>query len=117
MKYLLLLTAGMCLSIFSYTQGCSVNYVEPSFQLIKTDPSCIPNSGSVAVINQKDGVGPFTYKLVELNITNSSGLFTGLPAGSYSIELKDFCGTVRTRQVTIVPYQFTFTFQLEKVDS
>lgn len=106
----------MLLSAFVYAQPCTVNYVEPSFQLQTTNLGCNPNSGTIEVINPHDGVAPYTYRLVELNITNSTGVFTGLPAGTYRVELRDACGTVRTRQASLIPYQFSFDFTITKVD-
>ncbi len=113
MKYLLLLVAGFLLRAVVFSQGCSVNYVQPDFQLQKTDLSCLPNTGQVEAVNQTGGVAPFTYKLVETNTTNSTGLFTNLPAGLYTVEMRDACGTVRARQVTLVPWSFSFTYTVD----
>src|SRR5215210_4413802 len=115
MKYLMLLTAIIMLQTIGHAQGCSTNYIDPSFQLKRTDPNCNPTAGILEVVNAADGVPPYTYRLIELNITNSTGLFTGLPAGAYSVELKDACGTIRTRQATLVPYQFDFQFTISLV--
>lgn len=115
MKYLLFLVAGFFLSAIAHAQGCVANYIEPSFQLQKADPTCSPNSGSVTVVNPQDGAPPYTYKLIETGATNSTGTFTGLAAGTYTVELKDACNTVRTRQVTLVPYQFSFLFSVNVV--
>src|SRR5439155_21041512 len=96
----------------TYSQGCSVNYVVPTFQLKATNPGCDPNSGQIDVINAADGVPPYSYTLLGPNQTNSTGVFTGLVAGTYSLELKDSCGTVRTRRVTLIPFQFSFTYSI-----
>lgn len=110
-----MLSIGVLLSAVAYTQGCTVNYVEPTFQLTKEDPGCSPGSGRIEVINQQGGVGPFSYKLVETNTTNSTGIFTGLPAGAYSVISTDACGTIRARQVTLVPYDFSFTYKIDRL--
>lgn len=110
MKYLLLLFVGFCLHTASRAQGCTTNYVDPTFQLKATDLTCYSNSGKIEVDNPSGGVPPYTYRLVELNLTNSTGVFTGLAAGMYSVEMRDACGTVRTRQATLVPFQFSFTY-------
>lgn len=115
MKYLLLLAAGLLLRAVSFSQGCSVNYVQPDFQLQKSDLSCLPNTGVIEAINQTGGVGPFTYKLVETNATNSTGLFNNLAAGLYTVEMRDACGTVRTRQVTLVSWSFSFAFTVDTI--
>jgi hypothetical protein len=117
MKYLLLLAVGVALAAIAFSQGCTTNYIDPTFQLKITDLSCTPNSGKIEVINQQGGVAPFAFKLVELNVTNSTGIFTGLTAGAYTIEVRDACGTVRTRQVTLVPYQFNFSYQVKRTST
>ena len=114
MKYLLFLALSVFVHISGSSQGCVTSYVEPSFQLENANPNCDPNSGIIKAVNQQGGLAPFTYKLIELNLSNSTGLFTGLPAGAYTIELRDACGTVRTRQVTLVPYQFSFDYTVKK---
>jgi hypothetical protein len=115
MKLLFMLTIGVLVSASAYTQGCIVNYVDPTFQLTKTDPTCAQNSGQIQVINQQGGVGPFEYRLIETNTVNTTGLFTGLAAGNYTISSTDACGTIRTRQATISPDNFDFTFSVSKL--
>ena len=114
MKFLFFLLVGLVLHNVALAQGCTTNYVEPSFQLQKTDPTCLPNSGGIQVINTTGGLGPFTYTLVEASITNSTGNFTALGPGLYTVELRDACGTVRTRQVTLVNWSFSFTYEVKK---
>lgn len=101
----------------SRSQSCGSGYVDPNFSLSISNPDCNPNSGRIEVTNVVDGVAPFTFKIVELNITNTNGLFNNLPSGAYTVELRDACGTVRTRQVTLVSYQFDFSFSIIKVSS
>jgi len=117
MKYLLSLIAGIFLHTIAYSQGCTVNYVEPDFQLQKTDLACSPNTGEIRAINQTGGVAPFTYRLVETNATSSTGVFSNLAAGLYTVELRDACGTVRARQATLVPWSFSFTFTVSKTST
>lgn len=115
MKLLFLLTIGVLLSAIAHTQGCIINYVDPTFQLTKSDPTCMINSGQLQVINQQGGVQPFIYRLIETNTINTTGLFTGLPAGNYTISSTDACGTIRTRQATLSPFTFDFTFTVNKL--
>ncbi|HUC79670.1 MAG TPA: T9SS type A sorting domain-containing protein [Flavisolibacter sp.] len=112
MKYLFVMLVGIILHQASFAQGCVENYVEPSFQLQKTDPGCQPGTGSIQASNVDGGVAPYTYRLVEANITNNSGTFSGLTPGLYTVELRDACGTVRTRQVTLVQWSFSFSYNV-----
>lgn len=116
MKYLLLLTVGVLLRTMVFAQGCTTNYIDPNFQLQVTNPNCSPGTGSILAVNQTGGLGPFSYTLVETGTVNSSGAFTGLSAGLYTVEMRDACGTVRTRQVTLVPWSFSFQYNVEKTD-
>lgn len=100
---------------------CGAGYVEPSFQLTKTDETCTLNDGSISVTNLTGGAAPFTFTIVtpspyNIGLSNSTGTFTNLPAGNYYIQLTDACGTIRVRQVTIIPYNFSFQFQADFVN-
>ena len=39
-----------------------------------------------------------------IGTSNSTGIFTGLTAGNYSIRMTDSCGGIQTRQITIINY-------------
>lgn len=117
MKYLIALATAFLLYASAFAQGCSTNYVDPNFQLQVTNLGCLPNSGRIEAVNITDGVGPFTFKLVETGATNNTGLFTNLGVGLYTVELRDNCGTVRTRQVTLVPWSFAFTYTVAKTST
>lgn len=116
MKYLLLLASALVLHTSLQAQ-CTVNYVAPNFQIQAANPGCDPASGRIEAINVTDGVAPFTYTLVETGATNGTGVFTGLTVGLYTLELRDACGTVRTRQVTLVPSSFSFTYTVTKTSA
>ncbi len=67
--------------------------------------SCNGASDGQITITVSGGTGPFTYTSVEVpgNVTGaSSGIFTGLPAGNYTFNVRDVntCAT-STAQVTI----------------
>lgn len=110
---LLILSVLLCYQLLA--QDCNTNYAGPTFSLKPINPDCRGNTGSISVINLQNGVGPFSFRLVEKNITNSTGTFHNLAAGLYTIELTDKCGTVRSRQVTLVDFQFTFNFSIDRV--
>ncbi len=86
------------------------NYQDPRFTLIKTDVTC--DNGSNATITATDvqfGRPPFTYSIIApspmgIGTTNSTGVFTGLSAGNYTIRLTDSCGGIQTRLIYVNNY-------------
>lgn len=87
-------------------------YLDPSFTLQKTDLTCFnANNGSISAANLQNGLGPFTYSIIApsasgIGTSNSDGVFTNLSPGSYFIQLRDSCGGIQTRQVTIYNYEW-----------
>jgi hypothetical protein len=89
------------------------SYSDPRFQLVKTDASCALNDGTVSVSNKQFGRSPFSYTIVapspsKVGTTNTTGLFTGLIPGEYSIQLQDSCGGIQVRKITIENYSWWF---------
>lgn len=88
------------------------NYAAPSFSLINTDVTCINGTdGSISATGLQNGRNPFVFKIVApspmgVGTTSSTGLFTNLMAGDYRIELRDSCGGIQTRTVTIQNYNW-----------
>jgi Secretion system C-terminal sorting domain/SprB repeat len=88
------------------------SYVDPRFSLIKTDETCLNNgNGSVTVTGQTGGRAPFSYTIVApspfgVGTTNGTGVFTGLQGGEYAIQLRDSCGGIQTRRVTVNAYDW-----------
>jgi hypothetical protein len=88
------------------------SYQDPRFSLSATDVTCIGGSdGSITVINQQYGRGPFIFSIVApsasgVGTTNTTGVFTNLVPGSYSIRLADSCGGLQTRVITIADYNW-----------
>lgn len=86
------------------------DYAAPGFTLASLDVSCENGSnGSITVQNLQNGRSPFTFSIVApspmgIGTSNSTGIFTGLMAGNYSIRLTDSCGGIQTRIVTINNY-------------
>ncbi|MGZ4026683.1 MAG: T9SS type A sorting domain-containing protein [Flavisolibacter sp.] len=87
------------------------SYADPRFQLVKTDAGCAGNDGTISTMSQQFGRAPFTYTIIapspaSVGTSNTTGLFTGLVAGDYSIRLQDSCGGIQVRQVTIESYDW-----------
>ncbi|MGL6269011.1 MAG: hypothetical protein ACRC2O_13855, partial [Chitinophagaceae bacterium] len=90
----------------------SGTYVDPRFSLIKTDETCLnAGNGSVTVTGQTGGRAPFSYTIVApspfgVGTSNATGVFTGLQGGEYAIQLRDSCGGIQTRRVTVNAYDW-----------
>lgn len=108
MKNLLLFVLAAVVSCHVNAQCGSPAYTEPQFTLSVQNPEC-PVTSEIAVTSASGGIAPYTYTLLPTNITNSTGTFSNLPAGTYFVRMKDACGTIRTRQATITPYTFSAT--------
>jgi len=93
---------------YVYGQCGSASYTEPDFTISVQNPAC-PVVGEIKVTSASGGIGPYTYTLLPGNITNSSGTFTNVAAGTYQVRLTDACGNIRTRQATITPYSISAT--------
>jgi|GEM_PF-3954143 len=102
--YLLVLLAFAY--VYSNAQCNSGTYTEPQFSISVQNPNC-PVAGEIRVTSVTGGVGPYTYTLTPGNIVNSTGVFSNVSPGTYFVEMKDACGTIRTRQATITPYAFS----------
>jgi hypothetical protein len=103
------------------TTGCIVEkpsvvvtgtYVDPRFTLVKTDETCLnQRNGTISLSSLTGGRAPYTYTIVApspsgVGTSNTTGTFTGLRGGEYAIELKDSCGGIQTRRVTILGYNW-----------
>ncbi|MES2516205.1 MAG: PKD domain-containing protein [Bacteroidota bacterium] len=67
------------------------------------------STGSVTVV-PSGGIAPFTYTLTAPTLTNTTGNFTGLPAGTYNMIVKDNSGCTATASVTLTqPTALTLT--------
>ncbi|MBC7694237.1 MAG: gliding motility-associated C-terminal domain-containing protein [Burkholderiales bacterium] len=67
------------------------------------------STGSLTVA-PSGGTAPFTYTLTAPTVTNTTGNFTGLPAGTYNMTVKDFSGCTATASVTLIqPTPVTLT--------
>jgi hypothetical protein len=89
------------------------SYSDPRFTLIKTDPGCSGNDGTISAANLQFGRSPFTYTIISpspssVGQSNSTGSFTGLISGEYYIQLTDSCGGIQVRRITIETYIWSF---------
>jgi hypothetical protein len=88
------------------------DYQDPRFQLNISDVTCINgNDGSLTVINQQYGRGPFVYTIVapsvsQVGMSNTTGVFNNLVPGDYYVRLTDSCGGMQTRAVTVANYNW-----------
>ena len=85
-------------------------YQDPRFTLLSQDVTCDNGSnGSIMLNNVSFGRPPFKYAIIApspmgVGTNNSTGIFSNLKAGVYTIRLTDSCGGIQTRLVTINNY-------------
>lgn len=68
-----------------------------------TDATTIGGSDGTITIAASGGTTPYTYHLLSSTVSNNDGLFTGLLAGEYTVEVTDVnsCGPITTSAITI----------------
>jgi hypothetical protein len=108
MKNLLLFMLLAIACSYSSAQCGSPGYTDPEFTISVQNPAC-PTESEIKVVTASGGIGPYTYTLVPGNVSNSTGTFTNVAPGTYLVQMKDACGTIRTRQATITPYNISCT--------
>jgi hypothetical protein len=88
------------------------SYASPGFTLSSTDVTCINGSnGTITAVGLTNGRAPFQFKIIAPSVmgvgtTNNTGLFNNLIPGDYRIELRDSCGGIQTRNITIQNYDW-----------
>jgi hypothetical protein len=112
------------LTVLDISSNCTINisnivvpgtYVTPKFGLTETDVTCNNGSdGTISVTGILNGRQPYAFKLVApspmgVGTTNSTGSFTGLKPGAYSVQMTDSCGGIQTRTVSIQNYTWSIT--------
>jgi len=86
------------------TRSFTVQAVPPlTLQLVSTTPILCAGGVGGFTVQASGGTPPYTYVLIGSGITNTTGTFTGLPAGTYIIQARDAsnpsgCGEI---QVTL----------------
>lgn len=102
-------------------RGCQVetagvvvqgSYQDPRFGLTHTNVSCAGNDGTISLSGLQYGRAPFTYSIIApspagVGTTNNTGSFSGLVPGEYAIQLKDSCGGIQVRRITIENYTWS----------
>lgn len=88
-------------------------YSDPRFLLTKTDVTCAGNNGTITATSQQFGRAPFSYTIVApspagVGTTNTTGFFTNLIAGAYAVQLRDSCGGIQVRRITLQGYSWWF---------
>ncbi|HMU24340.1 MAG TPA: hypothetical protein PKD97_04720, partial [Ferruginibacter sp.] len=88
------------------------SYLDPRFSLRKKDVTCDnAANGAIFLDSVANGRPPFSFSIVApspmgVGTTNSTCTFTNLIAGNYTIQLRDSCGGIQTRQITINNYEW-----------
>ncbi|MDJ1504202.1 hypothetical protein, partial [Xanthocytophaga agilis] len=69
----------------------------------KTDPLCNGNSNGTISVSASGGTGPYTYSTDGVNFSNTTGNFSGLASGNYTITVKDSKGcTAQVSNISLV---------------
>jgi hypothetical protein len=88
------------------------NYLTPNFTMVPTGVTCINgNDGKITVTGQTNGRAPIFYKIIApsasaVGTISASGSFTGLLSGNYLVQLRDSCGGIQTRSITVDNYDW-----------
>ncbi len=90
--------------------GCTINttltITEPSKifagGILPTYPSCASTNDGVIDVAGSGGTGALKYKLLPNNITNTTGQFTNLSAGNYSVIVTDAVGCTLGIQYNLI---------------
>lgn len=98
------LVQGTYTIVVSDANGCTistvVNLSQPAPIVINsvntTNVSCFNGNNGTAIINATGGVGAISYNIQPLNITNLTGIFTGLTAITYTVTVTDANGCTKT---------------------
>jgi uncharacterized surface anchored protein len=107
-------TAG-CYTDYSTTVAGT--YLQPnSFVINATNPTgCnyATNGSITSSLFSNEGRAPFTYTIIagpsSLGVSNSTGYFNNLSAGTYTVKLSDSCGNDQVRSTTLSPFQWNLT--------
>lgn len=93
------------------SNGCAISsnfIINQAPQIIwntttNTPPTCFGDSNGTIHVLVTGGVGGFIYKIQPGNISNTTGNFSGLAAGVYTITAKDANSCTQTTLITINP--------------
>jgi hypothetical protein len=80
-------------------------YAIPSPTFSTQSPSCSGSSDGSLTVNVAGGRAPLTYSLISPSPvtagSQTSNVFSGLPAGTYTCQVADSCGNFETRTVAV----------------
>ncbi|TDX02315.1 T9SS type A sorting domain-containing protein [Dinghuibacter silviterrae] len=80
-------------------------YTVPTLSATIVNPSCPSSSDGSITLTVTNGRAPVTYALVSPSPVmvgpQAGNVFTGLPAGTYTAQVKDSCGNIQTQTVTL----------------
>lgn len=88
------------------------NYNTPTFTMVSSNVTCMHGSdGTITVTGESFGRAPFSYQIVAPSVSaigtvSTTGNFTGLISGDYSVQLTDSCGGIQTRIITLIDYNW-----------
>lgn len=91
---------GQCESLSASVECTTPDCVPPSAQVVSTgDVSCFGGTDGSVALAAGGGVAPYQFVIGEQS--NSSGIFSGLPAGTYLAQAIDDTGCPASLQVTV----------------
>lgn len=69
--------------------------------VVLTEPLCNGNSNGVITLTANGGVAPYQYALSPFATYQNTGVFSGLPTGTYTFRIKDNVGCTKDTTVTL----------------
>ncbi len=117
------LSAGQYTVQVSDSVGCTNEHTvvisQPDslhFEINSINPVCNQSNGSLSVMNAQGGLEPYLFGLPGFP-SNSSGTFSGLPDGSWTITITDAHQCSTSRNVLLVMPSIPTLMQLNHVDA
>jgi hypothetical protein len=96
-SYILIVKSGVCTT-------------PPLTMSVRTsDPTCSKTHNGSITVSAANGTPPYQYSINGVNY-QSSNVFTGLLAGTYTVYTKDYDGTIVTQSVTLSNQQVVQTY-------
>jgi len=91
----------------TFTTSATVTGTQPTAAVITTTPtSCFYSTGTITIGAITGGVSPFVYSVNGSSFTATT-TYTGRPAGTYTVSVKDFNSCILTQTVIITSSQPT----------
>lgn len=102
------LGSGIYTVTVSDNVGCTassiVNLVTPNSPVLSnaTNPLTCANSIGVISVSATNGIGPYTYTLMPGNISNGTGQFPGITAGTYTVTVSGQNGCTASMVINLI---------------